>query len=226
MIPSASGGLVCGHRDFVSGAIRWFTRHRGEEPVFTNHVFVLEDNARSGAEALLHGVTRFEDYRAEYGAKKYWCVTFACVPNEPERPFDREVVDVKLEEYVGRDYDKLAIVKQALDGIAGKILGRDVFWFRRIRLRFWERQERWVICSWLWCHTHRHARWRVWGSVTQLQALECHRVPPNDIERDVFLHRPDAYLITDELGERPRDLPERYIHKIESDITPRTPTAA
>jgi len=233
-----SGGLTCGHGNFVSGAIRWLTRFRGEAPVFTNHAFVLLSGGRSGAESLFKGVTEFSDYRDRYDNQKSWCVTFECVPTYATRPgtFNRAAIDAKLKAYVGREYDFWCIAKAALDGLASKVVGRDVFLFRRLRVVFWKRQERWNICSWLFCWTHEHGGWRVWGHVThtekkqrgtrlrltrviRFEPLPCSRVTPNDIERDVFLERPYAYRITDECGRRPRGLPASYRHKIETDLS-------
>lgn len=235
---SASGGLTCGHRNFVAGAIRWFTRFRGEAPVFTNHAFVLRQDGTSGAESLGSGVKPFDHYRDRYDNKKNWCIIFECVEavREEGRKLDHAVVEAKLDEYMGRAYDKLVIFKCVLDGLTSKVVGHDVFWFRRIKFAFWKREERWNICSWLFCKTHRHGRWKVWGVVVhtvkgkrrglrrrirkleRFEPLECRRVAPNDIERDVFIHRRSAYRIIDECGVRPKRLPQSYITKIEADL--------
>lgn len=232
-----SGGIVYVHAAWVSRQIRWLTRHRGEDQGFANHAFVLRRDG-TGGESTFKGAVELPDYRAKYSDIKHWGVTFAVLTEG----FDPVEVEAKLDTYIeeAHGYDYWVLAKAALDGLTGKLLGRDVFWFRRWRLAFWKRGDRWNICSWLYAWTHMHGSHRVHGKLKTfvgrvaqrrrwrprivslykmiVKPLELGRVTPNDIERDVFVVRPELYRITDEFGVRPADLPDRYRRKIERDL--------
>jgi len=215
---SASGGLVYG-RSKLNWFIRFLTQRGGESPTLFDHVFVLRRDG-TGVESLgKGGAVELPDYREKYDCAKRWGITFAVL----DEGFDHSVVEAKLDEYLGTKYDKFAIAKCALDGLLAKVTGHDVFLFRRFRLKFWKRQERWNICSWLYSCTHRHAGHRVHGVVTTLvrlgrrraqrttiKALDLRRITPDDIGDDVAELRPRLYRVMDEFGTRPDWLAEKH----------------
>jgi hypothetical protein len=125
------------------------------------------------------------------------------------------------------------ILKQIPDGLLSKLLGRDVFFFRRLRVP-WLRT---TICSGLGIRIHAvggyqfvakktvyKKRGRGWGMrlyAEQVVApLPESRGAPDCIFDDVFELRPDAHIIRGEVNPdlRPEGLPDHVRAKIDRDL--------
>ena len=116
---------VKGGKSWLSRSIKWFTRHRGEQRTWSTHTAivgnkydVVESNART------EGV-KFDAWRK---GKNY-------------RVWRMRNLTMDARIALGREADRFADINpvygwwklshQALDGLAGKILGRDVTFWRR-----------------------------------------------------------------------------------------------
>ncbi|MCW7072104.1 MAG: hypothetical protein OCU12_07260 [Methanophagales archaeon] len=231
-----AGVMITMGREWMGLGIRFSTQSGDEGPGFSNHTgdWFVEDE---GEEFLIHSLAKgtvcSHDWLSLYDNSKHWGVVAVPLGYTENQHY---AVLSKAREYEGRDYDWAAIAKHFLDGMAGKIAGRPVYFFRRFRLTFWERQERYNICSWLSCWTwgidevkHRvvglvrdKVTWQWWPPkikrTYRKEPLSCEFVAPNDWERDIFVHRPGRYRVVREFGVRPKNLPAGYITKIKADM--------
>jgi len=228
-----SGIMIVMERAPLGLGIRFATQSGDEGPGFSNHTgnWFLDDD---GVEFLIHstgkGTHELRDWRRHYDTDKHWGVVVVPIGYGQE---DHWAVLTKSREYEGMKYDRCAIAKHFLDGIAGKVIRRPVYFFRRFRLKFWKRGDRYNICSWLSCCTWLEIGHGVMGLVRdkvkvrwwppglkrtyRKERIGCRFVAPNDWERAVFVHEPDRYRVIDEIGTRPDDLPLSYVHKIAAD---------
>lgn len=228
-----AGILIVMERAPLGLSIRWSTQSGDEGPGFSNHTanwFLDDDGQEFLIQSTAKGTHELRDWRAIYDAGKYWGVVVVPI-GYPER--DHWSVLAQSRKYEGMKYDRCAIAKHFLDGVAGKVLRRPVYFFRRFRLKFWKRQDRYNICSWLSCCTWREIghgvlglvrhkiKWRWWPPgmkrTYRKESIGCQFVAPNDWERAAFIHNAAGYRIVREAGKRPPDLPLRYVHKIAAD---------
>ena len=129
--------ILTGGKAWISRAIRWVTRHRGEDVTVKNHAGV-GINEQYYIEALWTTKRHTYDYLFELNTQyEIW-------RNNTFNDKDLEMVKIKAIEYVGMIYAPQKIALHLLDGLAGKLLGRDVFKFRRLAMF-----DRYPICSWV-----------------------------------------------------------------------------
>ena len=192
-------GLVYGKRGRVSSLIRQLSAFRGEPPSVINHAFVVRSDGETIVESTPTG-TRERSWRATYHDSAHWGVLV-----EPVGCPDgmRDKLEHELDRYLGMRYGYAAIAKHFLDGLLGRVAGRDVYLFRRLTVPWRVAAPRYNICSWLVCWTHLHAGWRFQGPHG---VLPCERVAPDDLWDDVFEHRPSSYRVAAEFGKRPQGL--------------------
>ena len=194
-------GLVHGKSSRVSFFIRLLSTFRGELPSVCNHAFCVRGDGETIVESVPSG-TRESSWREAYDKQEYWGVLVA--------PRGLSITDLvsfesRLDAYLGTRYGFAAIVKHFVDGILGRLAGRDVYLFRRLRLPSREGAARYNICSWLVCWTHRSVGWRFHGPDGE---MDCDRVAPDDLWDDVFEHRPERYFLVSEFGAPPAALSE------------------
>ena len=228
-----SGIMIVMEKAPFGFSIRWSTQSGDEGPGFSNHTanWFLDDDDQ---EFLLHstgkGTHELRDWRDVYDTPRHWGVVVVPIGYTQD---DHWAILTRSREFEGMKYDRCAIAKHFLDGLAGKVLRRPVYFFRRFRLKFWKRQDRYNICSWLSCVTWREIGHGVLGLVRdkvkirwwppgitrtyRKEQIGCQFVAPNDWERAVFIHNPYGYRVIDEIGTRPDNLPESYIAKISAD---------
>lgn len=228
-----AGILIVMERAPLGFGIRFSSQSGDEGSGFSDHTanWFLDDE---GQEFLIHstakGTHELRDWREVYDIPKHWGVVVVPIGYTEE---DHWKILSRSREFVGKKYDKCAIAKHFLDGMAGKILRRPVYFFRRFRLKFWKRQDRYNICSWLSCHTWREIGHGVLGLVRdkvklrwwppgikrtyRKESIGCQFVAPNDWERAAFVHNGQGYRVIEEVGTRPKNLPASYIAKISAD---------
>jgi len=190
-------------------AILWFTRFRKESPSWTTHVFNVRRDGETAIESA-GGPTRERQWREVYDSSKYWGVLVEIVGFSSPM---RDKLEVASGEYLGKQYGYFAITRHALDGLLGKLFGRDVFCFRRMAKGH---PLKYNICSWFTTYTHRRAGWLFEGP--DGKPLSPGRASPDDVLDDVFERRPRYYRIAAEFGPRPKKLPASYGRKIDSDL--------
>jgi hypothetical protein len=224
-----AGVLIAMERAPLGFGIRWSTQSGDEGRGNSNHTanwFQLDE----GQDFLIHSVAKgtreLIDWAKVYDRDRYWGVVVVPIGYTEDEHWE---VLAKSREYLGMKYDRCAIAKHFLDGIAGKLFRRPIYFFRRFRLKFWKRQDRYNICSWLSCRTWGSIGHRVIGLVRMKRRwfrkarfkkakLDCRFVAPNDWERDAFLHNPASYRVVREVGKRPRDLGPEWTDKIKADL--------
>lgn len=192
-----------------SRLILWFTRFRKEPRSWSTHTLNVRRDGITAIEST-GGRTRERDWRETYDKGKHWGVLVEIVGFTP---LMRDKLEVASTEYLGRVYGFLSIVRHGLDGLLGKIAGRDVFWFRKMAAGH---PLRYNICSWFTTYTHKKAGWLFEGP--DGKPLAPGRAAPDDVMDDVFERRPDRYRITAEFGPRPEKLPASYCRKIDADL--------
>ncbi|MBD3348037.1 MAG: hypothetical protein GF400_02430 [Candidatus Eisenbacteria bacterium] len=205
----ATFGLVHGRSSRMSFLIRLFSTFRGELPSVCNHAFCVRADGVTIVESVPSG-TREGEWRALYDRPEHWGVLV--------QPLGLTQVDLQsfqqeLDAYLGARYGFAALAKHFVDGVLGRLAGRDVYLLRRLRLPWREGAPRYNICSWLVCWTHKHVGWRFHGAAGE---LPCGRVAPDDLWDDVFEHRPGSYRVVREFGRRPQDLRRRFTKILDS----------
>lgn len=214
----------------VSGTIRWFTRHGGEKKgSWVNHYAFLMSNLINLVEALAGGVEKTELARYDE-SETTWGVIVEHVGYSLEQHRLADGVAIGM---VDAPYGFLSIAKQVPDGLLGKLLGRDVYFFRRLRVP-------WIavyICSEAGVRIHKKTGWifmalktvyrkecrgtriRVYADQV-LRPLPAKRATPDDIWDDIFEHRPWFYRIRGEVNPELRPAGLLLIHtaKIDGDL--------
>lgn len=210
--------------------IRWFTRHGGEKRgSWVNHYAFLMSNLTNLVEALAGGVEKTELSRYNE-SETTWGVIVEHVGYSPEQHCLADGVAIGM---VDAPYGFLSIAKQVPDGLLGKLLGRDVYFFRRLRLA-------WIavyICSEAGVRIHKKTGWifmalktiyrkeykgiriRVYADQV-LRPLPAKRATPDCIWDDIFEHRPWFYRIRGEINPelRPAGLLTIHTAKIDGDL--------
>jgi len=224
-----AGILIVMERAPLGFGIRWSTQSGDEGRGNANHTanwFRLDDGQEFLIHSTIKGTHELLNWTDVYDKDRYWGVVVVPVGYTED---DHWAVLAHSRELIGRKYDRCAIAKHFFDGIAGKLLRRPVYFFRRFRLKFWKRQDRYNICSWLSCHTWGKIGLRVVGMVRGKRRLfrkrklkranlECRFVAPNDFERTAFLHDRRGYRVFKEIGKRPKDLGPEWRDKIATDL--------
>lgn len=121
---------------FLSRAIRWFERGKGEEASKRSHVFLF---GKPGylTEARWNGVKRKEYDSWKVGREfEVWRHTGLSGK-------ERLAITRAASVYVGRRYGFLKLGAHMLDGLVHKASGCEVFWFRRACF-----MDNYPICSW------------------------------------------------------------------------------
>ena len=127
-----TGDIVCfGDRSWLSRAIRWLTRSRGEERTKCSHVGIMYDSER-----ICEALARVEIHPVEPRLAEGW--------REIYRPIglslvQHEAIMEQCEYYRGKRYGWWKVLPQAADGLLG---GRYVF--RRLLFI-----DNYPICSWV-----------------------------------------------------------------------------
>ena len=214
----------------ISGAIRWFTKHGGEEKgSWVNHYAFLMSNLINLVEALGGGVEKTELARYDE-SDTTWGVIVEHVGYSLEQ---HELADGVAIGMVDAPYGFMSIAKQVPDGLLGKVLGRDVYFFRRLRVP-------WIaayICSELGVRIHKKTGWIFMALKTVyrkecrgtrirlyadqvLRPLPAKRAAPDCIWDDIFEHRPWFYRIRGEINPdlRPAGLLAIHSAKIDGDL--------
>ena len=127
-----TGDIVCfGDRSWLSGAIRWFTRSKGEPPTKCSHVGVMYDSENI-CEALRTVQIQPVLPRLFGGWREVY---------RPAALTDGEKADIILqcEYYKGKSYGWWKNLAHALDGLLG-----GAYLFRRALF-----MDNYPICSWL-----------------------------------------------------------------------------
>jgi len=192
-----------------SRVILWFTRFRKEPRSWSTHVLNIRRDGDTAVEST-GWRTRECDWREVYDNGKHWGVLVEIVGF---KPLMRDKLEVASDEYLGQVYGFLSIARHGLDGMLGKLAGRDVFFFRKMAKGH---PLRYNICSWFTTFTHRKAGWLFEGP--DGKPLNPGRATPDDVMDDVFMRRSELYGIAAEFGKRPPDLPASYCRKIDADM--------
>jgi len=249
-------GILCvyGYDSFVSAGIRWVNQHAGETRSWSNHYgvgFEGEDGETvtlkiAGELVRLTGPCEFVihstgkgthvliDWEKQYDTPKQWAVVVI-----PRGTTDQHALKIftHAKDYLGRAYDHWSIALQLLDGLLGKLAHRDVYAFRRLRIKGWRRDNRYNICTWLMAHTWWKGRaWKIIGRLYQrrmarvgglwmrrtaerpeIKPVELGFLNPDHVYDDAFQIRPEKYHVARAVGMRP-PIPAIDAAKIETDL--------
>jgi hypothetical protein len=134
--------LIFEHSDgFISTAIRWFTRRRGESRTYANHVAGMV-NYDDVVEALTRvRLTPFKEWRKTANDYEIW----RC---EGLEPHIKDAICEHVQRDVNEVYGVSKILSQALDGFLSKLWFKEVTLFRNISKA--RGRGAMNICSTLW----------------------------------------------------------------------------
>lgn len=202
--------------------MRWFTDTGEKHESWVNHAIWLLLDLTTIVEALFPRVKE-GTLEACAANETTWGVIVGIHDFSTRR---HAIADLEATRTIGKPYNVVSIVKQALDGLVGKLVGHDWYGFRRIRLP-------WVkayICSEAVARSAKKAKWLFsglvkrnvkerWGnrfrlrSKTVLRPLSPRRVAPDCLWDDVFEHRPALYYVAGEINPelRPAHLPAAVV---------------
>jgi len=225
-----SSVLVMDVENPISGQIRVWTRHRGEAlGSWVNHYAFLCRDALTLIEALFRGVTEGTlEYYSE--SETTWGIIVEHVGFSLD---EHALAEGAARGLLGQPYSVVAIVKQFVDGLVSKLLGRDWYGARRLEIPGIST----TICSQLGVTVHKVGGWTFMGLRTVyrkvqrgfmlrlyaeqiLDELPARRASPDCIWDDIFEHRPSLYRIAGEINPhlRPPDLPVVIASKIDRDL--------
>lgn len=214
----------------ISSGIRWFSAFRGEtRKSWVNHYAYLCRDGHRIVEALFLGIAAGELEKYDR-SKKSWGLIVEHIGFTLEQ---HAVADGVALDLVGLPYNLADFVEQIPDGLLSKLLGRDVYFFRKLQLP-WIRSG---VCSGIGVRVHKLAGWIFMGqrtvyrkiqrgidirvrAVQVLTPLPAWRATPDDLWDDALEHRPALYRVVGEINPplRPKDLPDLYAAKIEADL--------
>lgn len=130
----------------------WFVRRPGEEPTLSTHVGGFIDSQTLVHALIGKGVVR-EDWETLLdkmnAAGTQWCIV------RQRNAFTRNeqmLYRAFLKRHLGKRYSPLELLGQAADGVLGRLLRRDVMFWRVII----DRIPQWVICSGLIVRANVH----------------------------------------------------------------------
>jgi hypothetical protein len=180
--PKPADLLFTHNESFIGRAIRWFTRRTGEAPTYANHVagliprrhahMLMSDLVLAGRHGLAGELAwKLDQYPGEvwWVLEALWTVTITPLSEyrgdyqawrmDRARPEDRYRVCAAARAYYGRKYGVLKIGAHAGDAGISKVVGRDVYLFRRLAC-----MDGYPICSWLWAYAYaRGIGYEAWG---------------------------------------------------------------
>jgi hypothetical protein len=244
-------GILCayGHENFISESIRWVSQHLGEARTRSNHNgdwfrlergetvefpdgTVLTGPCEFVIESTFKGTQLLVDWRKRYDTKKQWAIVL--IPKGTTQSHAHAILYLAIS-YLGTKYDLWSIVKQLGDGLLGKLIGKEVYLVRRIKLPV-NRENRYNICTWLmgWTwekgrgwkfHVKQYRtvvekrRWtmrmrRVFDGWTTIRKEWLNPDHPMD---DAFEYRPNSYDVAVEVGRRP-EVNQATATKIDTDL--------
>jgi len=247
-------GILCayGYDSWVSSAIRWMTEsgdegrswsnhnadwfqlHRGEHEIFPDGMR-LEGPCEFVIESTFRGTRLLVDWRKQYDTKKQWAIVI--VPGGTTE-VDARRVYAHAKSYLGQKYDLWSIVRQAGDGLLGKLFHREVHLFRKIRVGG-ERENRYNICTWLMAWTWWQGRrwqfyrrryevkrerhhWILWRTIRKhvgWDPVQRYHLNPDDVMDNAFELTRGTYYVTREVGRRPKKLPSKIASWIDADLS-------
>lgn len=162
----------------LSKLIEKFERSPDQPPAIVSHGAVL-----SGPDSVIEALTKVVErgFREAYIGKRV--AVFRPVHLGPEKC---ALVVMKARTYVGRTYGYVKIVAHLGDWLVSKMVGRNVFFFRRLA-----RMDNYPICTWVvgFAYDEVHERFGVPPEVVQ----------PDDIWNYVTRH-PERYECVHPLG--------------------------
>lgn len=130
---------------WLGKAIRFCQRAPGEEPSVVNHVgLILNGDGLGGPASSIEalGRVRYGDFREFYSADP--SVSVAIYRDVTLSPMEAAQIGLHASRYLGRRYGAPKLLLHLADWILSRILGREVWLFRRLA---WV--DRYPICSWL-----------------------------------------------------------------------------
>ena len=160
---------------WISSAIRFFQRHRGEEPSYANHTAGIGSTQLCVVEALWRVIsTPLEIWLSEHPQFQIWRMTSLDLPT-------RARIAKQAESYIGAKYGVLKVGLHMGDGVLGKVLGKEVYFFRRMAF-----MKPYPICSWEWA-------WAYWSEGIQLGPAPAYQNP--DAQLDYAMGNPDWRMV-------------------------------
>lgn len=164
---------------FVSRAIRWFTRDKGESRTEANHVGIIVGMGSSQTAVVVEALTkvRRRTFKA-YRQKSTEVAVFR--PTNLSNDEIRQVVE-RAKGYVGADYGYVKLVAHFIDWCLG-----GVYLARRI-----VSMDKYPICSWLVAYSY--------GAVGKDFGVPNWAASPDDIW-DFCMENPDKYRLIHPLG--------------------------
>lgn len=163
--------IFVGGESLFSTVVKFFTRRKGEEPTLMHHVAGM--SSRTVVHEALTTVKKsfFTEWKKKHSKYQIWRL----------KPLT-EMQRVRIAGYVidkeGEVYGAWKLLLHAMDGVLGKINGKENYFFRRIL-----RSEKYPICSWLWAYGYFRKMSYTFGSLPNI-------VSPDDMH-DFVKKSPD-----------------------------------
>jgi hypothetical protein len=137
--------LFAGRGDWYGIASRWVMRTRGESPTYAVHTAQFVDAGRYMELDLVGKLRATRDILRQHQAHDTWqrrgFEVWRCRWLTVEQ---QEAVTRKALAYLGERFGMAKFSTHLLDGLASKVAGREVFFFRRLN-----HDQRYPICSWI-----------------------------------------------------------------------------
>jgi len=129
-------------RQWISGAIRWATRSRGEDRTWANHVGGVGTGGTPDKSSSIEALWKVKEQpflKAIEGADvQVW--------RKRDLPKgERYELAVHARSYLGRKYGPLKIVAHLCDAVLSKIFGGNPYVFRRL-----SKMDNYPVCYWVW----------------------------------------------------------------------------
>ena len=168
--------ILTGGNAWISRAIRWMTRVGDEEKTIKNHAGIGV-TPHTYVEALWTTERNTYDYLLNLKDTniEIW-------RNNNLTMQEKEKIRLKAIEYVGTVYGVSKIILHAFDGLLSKLLGHDIYLFRKIGF-----MKRYPICSWVVAYAYDEIGYKFNNQYPKY-------VSPDDIH-DHLLSDPDWKLV-------------------------------
>ena len=141
-----------GRGDAVSRATRWLTRTTGESATYAVHTAQFLD---AGHYLEMNLVTKIRPTAAIFtprGAQKMWRRGFTVWRCRALTPAQRAAISRHARAYLGAKFGWAKLLTHLLDGLINKVVGRNVFFFRRLN-----HDQRYPLCSWITAFSYDRA---------------------------------------------------------------------